>query len=144
MTKKVNVFGKILCIAAVLALVGVVVYIVNSSVGYLAGTGMNTLTVLLPLIVIACSLVLIFVPNIINDTITGIITFLLSVGMGYAVVTFVVARIDLIADLLNPVNHPANEYTAFTWTCVGLVLYVLAFLGTLIATMGTRLAKKKK
>ncbi len=143
MTKKVNVFGKVLCVSAILALIGVVVYIINSSVGYLAGTGLNVLTILLPLIVVVLSLLLMFVPNLVNDTITGIVTFLMSVGMGYAVITFVVARVDLIADLLNPVNHPANEYTAFTWAIIGIVLYLLAFLGTLFATAGSRIAKKK-
>ena len=57
MGKKVNVFGWILCVSAVIALVGVIVYIVNTTTGYIAGTPVNALVILLPVVVIACAVV---------------------------------------------------------------------------------------
>lgn len=142
MGKKVNAFGWILCVSALLALAGVIVYIVNTTTGYLAGAPVNPLVILLPALVILCAVFLFLKPDALNDRLTGIVTFLLAVLMAVATVLFVVERVDVIGDMLNPVNHPDTQVTAVTWAIVGIALYLVSFLGTAITTLSDRLARK--
>lgn len=143
MGKKVNTFGWILCVSALLALVGVIVYIVNTTTGYIAGTiPVNPLVILLPVLVILCAVFLFLKPDALNDTLTGIVTFLLAILMAVATVLFIVERVDVIGDMLNPVNHPDTQVTAVTWAIVGIVLYLVSFLGTAVTTLSDRLSKK--
>lgn len=140
--KKVNAFGYILCASAALGLVGLVVYLVNSLTGYLAGNAsLSAPIILLPIVVAACAIFLFLKPDAFSDTVTGIVTFALAVLMAVATVMFVAARVDVIGDMLNPVNHPDTQVTAVTWAIVGIVLYLVSFLGTAIATLSDRLAK---
>lgn len=142
MGKKVNIFGWILCVSAVIALVGVIVYVVNTTTGYIAGTPVNALVVLLPVLVIACAVVLFLKPDLVNDTLTGIVTFVLAVLMAVATILFIVERVEVVGDMLNPVNHPDSQVTAVTWSIVGIVLYFVSFLGTAVTTLSNRLAKR--
>lgn len=142
MGKKVNIFGWILCVSAVIALVGIIVYVVNTTTGYIAGTPVNALVVLLPLLVIACAAVLFLKPDLLNDTLTGIVTFVLAVLMAVATILFIVERVEVVGDMLNPVNHPDSQVTAVTWSIVGIVLYFVSFLGTAVTTLSNRLAKR--
>lgn len=140
--KKVNAFGYILCASAALGLVGLVVYLVNSLTGYLAGNApLSAPIILLPIVVAACAVFLFLKPDAFNDTVTGIVTFALAVLMAVATVMFVAARVDVIGDMLNPVNHPDTQVTAVTWAIVGIVLYLVSFLGTAVSTLSDRLAK---
>ncbi|MCM1441333.1 MAG: hypothetical protein NC131_19325 [Roseburia sp.] len=141
--KKVNAFGYILCVSAALALVGMVVYIVNTTTGYLAGNAaLNIAVILLPIVVAACAVFLFLKPDAFSDTITGIVTFALAVLMAVATVLFVTERVDVIGDMLNPVNHPDTQATAVTWAIVGIVLYLVSFLGAAVTTLSDRLAKQ--
>lgn len=142
MGKKVNIFGWILCVSAVIALVGVIVYIINTTTGYIAGAPVNALVILLPVIVIACAVVLFLKPDLLGDRITGIATFLLAVLMAVATVLFILERVEVVGDMLNPVNHPDSQVTAVTWSIVGIILYFVSFLGTAVTTLSDRLAKK--
>ncbi len=140
--KKVNAFGYILCVSAVLALAGMVIYLVNSLTGYLAGSAaLNPAIILLPILVAACAVFLFLKPDTFNGTVTGIVTFALAVLMAVATVLFVVERVDVIGDMLNPVNHPESQVTAVTWAIVGIVLYLVSFLGAVVTTLSDRLAK---
>jgi len=140
--KKVNAFGYILCASAALALVGMVIYIINSLTGYLAGNApLNPAIILLPLVVAACAVFLFLKPDTFNDTITGIVTFALAVLMAVATVLFVTERVDVIGDMLNPVNHPETQVTAVTWAIAGIVIYFLSFLAAAVTTLTDRLAK---
>lgn len=142
MGKKVNVFGWILCVSAVIALVGVIVYIINTTTGYIAGAPVNALVILLPLIVIACAVVLFLKPDLLKEPLTGIVTFLLAVIMAVATILFALERVEVVGDMLNPVNHPDSQVTAVTWSIVGIVLYFVSFLGTAVSTISDRLAKR--
>ena len=142
MGRKVNIFGWILCVSAAIALVGIIVYIVNTTTGYIAGSPVNALVILLPVLVIACAVVLFLKPDLLNDTLTGIVTFVLAVLMAAATILFIVDRVEVVGDMLNPVNHPDSQVTAVTWSIVGIVLYFVSFLGTAVTTLSNRLAKR--
>ena len=142
MGRKVNIFGWILCVSAAIALVGIIVYIVNTTTGDIAGSPVNALVILLPVLVIACAVVLFLKPDLLNDTLTGIVTFVLAVLMAAATILFIVDRVEVVGDMLNPVNHPDSQVTAVTWSIVGIVLYFVSFLGTAVTTLSNRLAKR--
>ena len=142
--KKLNAFGKILCCAGVLAAVGTVVYLVNTATGFMANSAViNPVAVVLPLVFVLCAAVLAVKPDLLkNGTLTGIATFAMSLLMAFATKIFVVERVDVIGDMLNPVNHSDAQVTAVIWSIVGICLFLLAFLGAVIATLSDKLAKK--
>ena len=143
MAKNTNAFGKILCVSGLLALAGLIVYLVNTLSGYMASlhTTVAPLVVILPVVVILCALFLTMKPKALKG-LTGIATFVLAVLMGVATVFFVKERVDVIGDMLTPVNHPDTQKTAVTVSIVGIALYFLSFVGLVITTGSDKLAKE--
>ena len=143
MAKKTNAFGKLLCLSAILALIGMVVYVVNTTTGYMAGlhTPIDPLVLILPFIVIVCALFLTLRPDACKGA-TGAVTLILSLLMAAATVFFVKGRVDVVGDMLNPVNHPDTQVTAVTWSLIGIGLYCLSYLFTVVTTLSDKLAKE--
>ena len=143
MAKNTNAFGKILCVSGLLALAGLIVYLVNTLSGYMASlhTTVAPLVVILPAAVILCALFLTMKPKALKG-LTGIATFVLAVLMGVATVFFVKERVDVIGDMLNPVNHPDTQKTAVTVSIVGIALDFLSCVGLVITTGSDKLAKE--
>jgi hypothetical protein len=143
MAKKTNAFGKILCVSGLLALAGLIVYLINTLTGYMSSlhTAIAPLVVILPAVAILCAVFLTMKPTALKG-LTGIATFVLAVLMGVATVFFVKERVDVIGDMLNPVNHPDTQKTAVILSIVGIALYFLSFLGLVITTGSDKLAKE--
>ncbi|MBQ8159172.1 MAG: hypothetical protein IJ083_00350 [Clostridia bacterium] len=140
---KKNAFAVILLISGILALAGVIVYLVNNQTGYMASihTSLAPLVVILPLVAVICAIVLNAKPDLLKG-LTGFGTLVLAIVMAAATVLFVQARVDVIGDMLNPVNHPDAQVTAVTWSLVGIALYCLSFLGLVITTLSDKLIKE--
>ncbi len=143
MAKKTNALGKILCVSGLLALAGLFVYLINTLTGYMSSlhTAIAPLVVILPAVAILCAVFLTMKPTALKG-LTGIATFVLAVLMGVATVFFVKERVDVIGDMLNPVNHPDTQKTAVILSIVGIALYFLSFLGLVITTGSDKLAKE--
>jgi len=143
MAKKTNAFGKILCVSGLLALAGLIVYLINTLTGYMSSlhTAIAPLVVILPAVAILCAVFLTMKPTALKG-LTGIATFVLAVLMGVATVFFVKERVDVIGDMLNPVNHPDTQKTAVILSIVGIALYFLSFVGLVITTGSDKLAKE--
>ena len=142
MAKKTNAFGKILLVSGLLALAGVIVYLLNTFTGYMASlrTAVSPLVVILPLAAACCAAFLAARPGALKG-LTGLGTFVLAVLMAVATVFFVKERVDVIGDMLNPVNHSDAQKTAVIVSIVGIALYFLSFLGLVITTGSDKLAK---
>ena len=143
MAKNTNAFGKILCASGLLAFAGLIVYLINTFTGYMASlhTTIAPLVIVLPVVAILCTVFLTIKPTALKG-LTGVATFVLAVLMGVATVFFVKARVDVIGDMLNPVNHPDTQKTAVIVSIVGIALYFLSFLGLVITTSSDKLAKE--
>lgn len=125
--------------AAILALVGMVIYIVTSVTGYLAASSLN----MIPIITTVIALVIMLATIAVNKKLSGIvidITMFVSVGLLlYSFYEFVLGRVSLAADVyFIPVNYPASEASALHISIVGIVLYVIAVIGMIAAAFMRR------
>ena len=135
--KKQSASGAALIVAIILAVVGVVIYYINSTTGYMVGSEMSTLPLVLPVVVAVVGLIVRLIGGKWNSKAYGFFTFILALAMAYALKEFVVARVDVITDLLNPVNHPEEQYTSVIVAIVGIVVYLISFLALVVATFGS-------
>jgi hypothetical protein len=142
--KKQSFSGGALIVAMLLAIVGAVVYYVNSTTGYMVGTEMSMLPLILPAIVAVGCLIVRLIGNAVGSKMYGLLTFILALVMAYALKEFIIGREEVIFDMLNPVNHPKEQYTAVIMAVVGIVVYLISFLALVFATFGSSPVKVVK
>ena len=113
--KKTSIF------ATVTALAALVIYLLTSLTGFMAGKAMN----IWPVVLTVAAIVLLFAadkmkkPSALKDIVivlTGCISF------------FAMARVDLAADVwFIPVNRPETEDVALYCSLAGVALYLISF-----------------
>lgn len=144
MIKKQTPYGWITLAAAIMALVGMIIYIATSTTGYLAGTAVDAWPIVLAVIVILVAVALVLFSDKIDSRITGAIIVVLAALVAIGFARFVLARVTLIADVyFIPVNFPASEAETLYASIVGFVFYVLTFIALAIAAFGSGLTKSK-
>lgn len=132
--KKQNVFGWITIAAAVFALIGMIIYIVTSTTGFMAGEEINGLLIVFTLVAVLALLVAALMSDRLDDRVVGGILFVSVVLLAVGFCLFINARVQLFADVyFIPVNYPEGEGTALNISIVGYVFYVLALVGTIVA-----------
>ena len=142
--KKQGVCGWIVVAAVILALVSMVMYIVNSNTGYMEGMGMNALPVVFTVIFIVGAVIVLALSEKMNESLSGLLLFVLALLVAGSALVFIVERVDVIGDMLNPVNHPDAQVKAVREAIAGISIYLVAFVAMVIATIGGRLAKKEE
>ncbi len=141
--KKQGVMGWIVVAAVILALVSMIVYIVNSTTGYMDGNAMNAAPVILTIVFIVGAVILLAVSDRLDERVSGAILFVLSLLVAASALVFIVERVAVISDMLNPVNHPDAQVKTVQAAIAGISLYLVSFLAMVVATIGGRLAKKE-
>lgn len=114
-------------IAAVAAVIGLVVYLITSTTGYLAGKEMNVLPIACTVLAVVALLAAVVVGSrlsaVINDVLLVVSEVLLVVSFAF----FTLGRVSLAADIyFIPVNYPASEQTALNISLVGVAAYLVA------------------
>jgi hypothetical protein len=115
-------------LAAVAAtLIGLVIYLVNSTTGYMAGQGLNALVIGLSVVAMVALAVRVFagdrLPEVLNDVLLVGSEVLLLVSFAQ----FVLERVRLAADIyFIPVNYPASEQTSLNVALIGVACYLVA------------------
>ncbi len=142
--KKQGVCGWIVVAAVILALVSMIMYIVNSNTGYMEGMGMNALPVVFTVIFIIGAVIVLALSDKMNESLSGLLLFVLALLVAGSALVFIVERVDVIGDMLNPVNHPDAQVKAVREAIAGISIYLVAFVAMVIATIGGRLAKKEE
>lgn len=131
----------------ILALIGFIIYLVNSSTGYMAGKPMSGMVIgftILAFVLIIVEFIfrekLTFFHNVINE----IIIIGIGVSLVLATIFFALARVSLVADVhFIPVNYPKAEADSLNVGIVGVVFYFLAFVGSAIAGFYKNLFKEE-
>lgn len=125
--------------SAALSAVGLIVYLVNTTTGYMAGRGLNvTVVVATAIAVIALAADAFSMDKFSNMAIDGIMV-IASVLQIVGFLLFVLDRVSIIADVyFLPVNYPASEGAALNMAMVGFVLYIIAIVLTVAAAFTTR------
>lgn len=125
--------GSIL-IAAILALIGLIIYSITSVTGYLMASAVNPW----PIICTAASMILlaatVFVADKLSAVIKDAMIALASVLLLISFYFFVMSRVQLAADVyFIPVNYPASEATALHISIVGVVFYLAADIAIIVS-----------
>lgn len=120
-------------VAALAALVGVIIYIVTSTTGYLAASAMGAWPIICTIAAVVLAAVVIVMnqkmPTLLVDVLNEVILVLLLVSFYF----FIMARVTLAADIyFIPVNYPASEATALHISIVGAVLYLIAIIAVIV------------
>ena len=137
-----SAYSWILLLGLVLSVVGLVIYILNSTTGYLAGQDAGVTVIVLSVISLLSMLVLFFMGDKVKkfrDTL-----FIVSgVFIVVSICLFAHARVSVAADVwFIPVNYPPAEGTTLTVAIVGIVFYVLSLICVLISAFGSNLSKE--
>lgn len=110
--------------AAAATLIGLMVYLVNSTTGYMAGQGLSALVIALSVVAIV-ALAGNRLPAVLNDVLLIGAEVLLLVSFAQ----FVLERVRLAADIyFIPVNYPASEQTSLHVALIGVACYLVAIL----------------
>lgn len=145
--KKQTVASYSLLASFVLGLVGFIIYLVNSTTGFLAGQPVDALLIALTIV----ALLLIVLEFTLHDKLemfNGVINdvILIAIGVLFAVscCLFINDRVSLAADVyFIPVNYPAAEESALNVGIVGVVFYALAMIASSIAAFVPMFYSKK-
>lgn len=123
--KKTSIF------ATVTALAALVIYLVTSLTGFMAGKAMN----IWPVVLTVAAIVLLFaadkmkMPSALKDIVIVLTGFALIGCISF----FAMARVDLAADVwFIPVNRPATEDVALYCSLAGVALYLISFVNVTV------------
>lgn len=126
-------------IALVLAVAGLAVYIVTSTTGYLAGTAMNVLPIVLTVVAVAALVVDIALGSRLPAVVRDLCVVGASALLAASIALFVMARVTLAADVyFIPVNYPAAEADALHISIAGVVCYLLADIALIVEAFAVR------
>lgn len=135
--------NRSLCVAFAAALIGMVLYILTSTTGYLAGTTLNIWPILCTAAALLLAAVLLLaekkLPSIAGDILLIASALLLIVSFSL----FVLGRVSLVADVhFIPVNYPQSEEVALNISLVGIALYLLSILVMIAVAFSGKFGKK--
>ncbi len=138
--KQQNVFGWITLASALVALIAMIIYIVSSTTGFLAGSVVNSTPIILTVFAIAILVASALLSDKIDGRITGAMLFVAVVLNSVSVCLFVVSRIQIIADVwFIPVNYPETEGTALSISLAGIIFYLISIAATCVAGFAKKL-----
>ncbi len=135
MKKKITASGIIYLVSIVLALAGFIVYLVNSTNGYLAGTKLNGWIISLSVIAIVLGFLLFIFRNSMEGY-ESIVMIVIGVLLAVSVCLFIDERKSLAADVyFIPVNYPAAEADALNVGIVGVAFYIVSIITLVVSSM---------
>ena len=122
--------GYSLIATFVLSLIGMIIYLISGTTGYLTIFSL-----------IICLLLFLFSDKL-NKIIEEILLFSLVSLLAISCVLFLYSRIDIAADVwFIPVNYPQAEKQTLVVSIVGVVFYLLSTISTIVAGFSRSLTK---
>ncbi len=115
-------------LAAVAAtLIGLVIYLINSTTGYMAGQGLNALVIVLSVVAIVALAVRMLAGSRLSAVLNDVLLIGSEVLLLVSFAQFVLERVRLAADIyFIPVNYPASEQTSLNVALIGVACYLVA------------------
>lgn len=135
MSLKKQTSGSICLITSIVfALIGFIIFIINSTTGYLAGSQIQFGTLILSIIALVFGVLLFLFRNSMEKYET-LISIVIGLFLSIATVLFVESRVYLAADVwFIPVNYPESEEVALWISIAGVASYVLSIITLAIST----------
>lgn len=134
--------GKMICIATITALAGLILFIVTSTTGYLAGSALDPLPIIFTAVAMLMTCVLIGASSKLNPLLTDLFVVASTVLIIISFAIFILARVRLAADIyFIPVNYPKAEEVALNISVVGFVCYLISIITMIIAAFSDKIRK---
>ena len=141
-TTKLAKSGLSVWVALVTAVIGLVVYLVTSFTGYLAGSATNPAPIVCTVIAIVLMAVLAAAGDKLGGTVLDLAVLAATVLLIASFALFALGRVSLVADVyFIPVNYPAAEETALNISIVGLVSYLVSIVAMIAACFSGKLSR---
>ncbi len=139
---KQTIWSYLLLASVVLLVPGFIVFMINSTTGYLHGSTLSALVVSMSIIALVLGIALaLFGEKLGKFAGIGYLAVAAMVAIAIAGIAWTVEAV--VGDIyFIPVNHPESEDTTWTLAIVTLVFYVLSFLSAMVACFGGKLYKK--
>lgn len=118
--------------AILTAFVGLVLYIVTSTTGYLAGTELDLLPIIFTVlaILLASSIV---IKKDLKPLLIDLFIFATTILLIASLSLFLLGRVSLIADVyFIPVNYPVSEEIAVNISIAGFISYAIAIITMIV------------
>ena len=126
-------------IAAVVAIISLIVYIVNATTGYMSGREMNFLIVIATLVSIVLLAAVVLCADRLDNKVVDLMLVLAGVLLIVGLSLFILDRVSIIADIyFLPVNYPDSEAATMNSALAGFVLYLLGIVMTAASAFITR------
>lgn len=126
--------GTAIGVSAVLSLVGLIIYIVSATTGFLAGQDVNALPIVFSILAILIDAVIMVKGDSLGSLIKGVLMIAVAALLAVIFAQFILARLTVFADVwFIPVNYPAAEGTALTASMTGIIFYILSFVAVAVA-----------
>ena len=141
-TTKLAKSGLSVWVALVTAVIGLVVYLVTSFTGYLAGSATNPAPIVCTVIAIVLMAVLAAAGDKLGGAVLDLAVLAATVLLIASFALFALSRVSLVADVyFIPVNYPAAEETALNISIVGLVSYLVSIVAMIAACFSGKLSR---
>lgn len=130
--KKQGAAAWVACAAAVLALVAMIIYIANSTTGYLAGRGMNAIPVVFSILSILLLAAAVAVSGKVSRYVTDAILLIVTVLLSVSLAVFIAGRTDVAGDQwFIPGMATDAKGACLSGAIVGVVFYGISILAVL-------------
>lgn len=133
--KKLGVAGYASILGAVFSLVAMIIYIVNSTTGYLAGSSVNALPIIFAILAILLFVVKVALPEKLqNHWLDSFILLAAVVLLSVSICVFVDARTDVAGNQwFIPGMATDAQGACLSVAIAGVVFYVLAVVAAIVA-----------
>ena len=140
-TTKLAKSGLSVWVALVTAVIGLVVYLVTSFTGYLAGSATNPAPIVCTVIAIVLAVVLAAAGDKLGGGVLDLAVLATTALLIASFALFALGRVSLVADVyFIPVNYPAAEATALHTSIVGLVFELVGIVCGIAAAFSSKLS----
>lgn len=138
-TTKLAKSGLSVWVALVTAVIGLVVYLVTSFTGYLAGSATNPAPIVCTVIAIVLAVVLAAAGDKLGGGVLDLAVLATTALLIASFALFALGRVSLVADVyFIPVNYPAAEETALHTSIVGVAAYLVAIVALIVDAFTAR------
>lgn len=119
-------------VSSFLVLIGLIIYLVNSTTGYMAGQKIDPWIIVTSIFALILSALPIFVGDKIK-WLNPVIAIVDGLLISLAICLFVLSRTQIAADIwFIPVNSPKAEADALYTSLVGVIFYILALISVAV------------
>lgn len=140
---KQTIWSYLLLASTILLIPGFIIFLVNSTTGYLAGSKLSALVVTLTILAFLVGILMpVFGEKLRKFAGIGALLIAVMVGISIAGIAWTIEGVA--ADIFFiPVNYPESENATWALGLTSVIFYLLSFLSATVACFGGKLFKEE-